>query len=187
MADTQRSLSELQTLLAENSDGNISSQDMRDVLVSLTPSFGRCSMQANATTTAGGSGTFSKILGTTAMSGDEVFFDDDTGVSNRLKYTGVSPRHVHIAASLSMSTSSGNKICEFKAYHWDASVGSGSLLDSSLISRKTGAGAGDLGAAAVHADVMMDTNDYIEIWATCEDASTITVEDLYFFAMTMLV
>ena len=42
MSDTKRTLSELQTLLANNSTGNISAQDLRDLLVS--------SMQTNQVT-----------------------------------------------------------------------------------------------------------------------------------------
>ena len=39
MADTKRTLAALQTILADNTDGDISPQDIRDLLVSVFPTF----------------------------------------------------------------------------------------------------------------------------------------------------
>ena len=63
--------------------------DMRDLIVSLRPSFGECSMQGNATaTTIAVAGTYYKIAGTTALSGNELLFDNNSTNTGRLRYIG---------------------------------------------------------------------------------------------------
>jgi len=44
-----------------------------------------------------------------------------------------------------------------------------------------------VGLVAVHTDVMLATNDYIELWVTNEtDTNAVTVQDAYVFAMGMI-
>ena len=57
----------------------ITANDVRDLIVSLRPSFGECSMQGNSTETViSGAGTYVKIAGTTALSGNELLFDNNS-------------------------------------------------------------------------------------------------------------
>jgi hypothetical protein len=56
MADTARSLPELQSLLADNELGNISAQDLRDMLVSVLGCYGSISV-TGGTTAQGSLGT----------------------------------------------------------------------------------------------------------------------------------
>lgn len=54
MADTVRTLAALQTLLADNTTGDISAQDVRDMLVSLfTPQFVGCQLTKSGTQVLG--------------------------------------------------------------------------------------------------------------------------------------
>ena len=61
MADTIRTLSALQTLLADNTTGQISPQDLRDMLVSCMGVYGHLYVTNGATAQAGISGTPAKL------------------------------------------------------------------------------------------------------------------------------
>ena len=189
MSDTKRSTAQILALLGNNTAGDISAQDLRDVVVSLIPSFGRVSMYSNATETIiSGAGNFTKVLGTTTMSGSEVDFDDDGGTSNRLRYTGASPRHLVIRANASSTTSpSANQRVLFKFWHYDSSAGSGSYITSSEAESTAGTAGGARGLDPVFGDVLVGTNDYIELHAACVTSNHIVVTSLNMLVSTILV
>ena len=161
----------------------ITANDMRDLVVSLRPSFGECSMQGNATaTTIAVAGTYVKIAGTTALSGNELLFDNDATNTGRLRYTGAPNRLVLFSASCSLSAASNNQVLSLKGWHYDDSGTSGSLVTTSLVSRKVTA-SGELGAVVVQGSALMSVNDYLEIHVTNETStSAVTVADFNFQA-----
>jgi hypothetical protein len=77
MADTERSLAALQTLLADNSSGDISAQDLRDFLVSCFSAYGSIYVQDGATAQTS--------IGTTATL--------LTGFAANGESSGVTPNH----------------------------------------------------------------------------------------------
>jgi hypothetical protein len=156
---------------------------MRDLIVSLRPSFGECSMQGNATaTTISVVGTYYKIAGTTALSGNELLFDNNGTNTGRLRYIGAANRMVMFSASCSLKTASNNEVLSLKGWHYDDSASSGSLVDASLVRRKITA-SGVLGTVIVQGSAMMSVNDYVEIHVTNETSTaSITVEDFNFQA-----
>lgn len=92
MADTKRLKSSLATLLADNTSGDISAQDVRDVLESFDLSRGACFWTGYATTTmvlqgSGGPGgtNYYRLLGTTTTKVVNRFTHTSPG---RLQYTG---------------------------------------------------------------------------------------------------
>ena len=72
MADTSRTLSALQTLLADNTAGAISPQDLRDMLLSLSSGYGMIYVQGGSTAQGSLSGTPAKL---TAFAGNGVSSD----------------------------------------------------------------------------------------------------------------
>ena len=86
-----------------------------------------------------------------------------------------------------MTADDNNQIIEPGIYHWDDSLGSGSVLESSKLQRKISTGA-DLGSTALHTDVMMDTNDYLELHIKNTTSGTNGTINLgYLFAMGMII
>lgn len=178
MADTQRSIA---TLLASHFQTGqfkgMGSDDMRDLIVSIgLPPFGSCSVDGNATATViSTSSVYVKVAGT-MVSGDSSA--DMSGAGNKLTYTGAAIRHFHIVTNMSVTTAGNNVVVNIK-------LGKNGTVIGTPVRRKVGTGS-DVGAMSVHADVMLDTNDYIEVFvANDTDTSNITVEDLYFFAVGM--
>ena len=177
MADTERSLAQLQALLADNATGDISPQDIRDMLVSLTQPYGSFSTATASATTIAVAGTYYKMAGTTQVGNVRQMSMPSNG---RLQYDGVSPRHFHIAVSVSMTTSNVNNIVGLKI------AKNGTVLDDTIVRRFVSTGT-DVGSTAVHGDVALSNGDYLELFVTNEtDTDSVTVEEVYFFALGML-
>jgi hypothetical protein len=178
MADTARTKAALAALLADNISADISPQDVRDFLETMNPSFGSLYWSATAATTIAVQSTYYKALGTTTAINLNRF---TSPASNRLTYTGDPDIHLHIACSMSCTCASNSQILGF-------SIGiNGTHIPASLIQRKVGTGA-DVGALALHWDAQLSTNDYIELFVTNDSGTaTVTIEQGYLFAMSMMV
>lgn len=182
MADTRRSLSALQTALADNTTGAIAAQDIRDLLVSCAPPYGSMYISSSSATAIGGSGTYTKAAGTTTSTNLKEF---DMPASNRLRYTGTPDVHVHVAVSVSMTTASNNVVVGLRVGVNGSAAGTDAV--ASTVIRKVGTGS-DIGSTAVHFDTMLSTNDYIELFVSNNTSATnITIDNMYFFALGMLV
>lgn len=179
MVDTQRDLAALQALLADNITGAISPQDLRDFLYSMKFPCGSLYLTTPAPTTISTPGTYVKAAGSCSPS-DGTSSYLFTISDNRLTYTGVASFHFHIVASVSFSINQNNHIIGLRI------AKNGTTLAHSTARRKVSS-AGDVGSTAIHADAMLDENDYIELFVTDETgASQATIDNLYMFAMGML-
>ena len=179
MVDTNRSQSDLLTNLFQDSQsaGAITPNDVRDLLVSLAPPFGGLSFTLAAATTISVQGTMVKAAGTTALTNARNFTAPG---DNRLTYTGTPDRHVHIAMSVSFTTSGSNEDISI------AIAKNGVVLTHSKLTRFLATGQ-DHGATASHGDVVLSTNDFIEVFVTNEDStSDVTIQQGYIFAVGML-
>ncbi len=128
-------------------------------------------------------GAYVKALGTTT---GHLFRDFDMPVNNRLRYTGRPAYHMHISCSISMITAGNQKKPSFKLFLWDDSAGSGALADGSQVNRFVATGA-DEGSTALHWDMMLNTNDYVELHvANLTDTTNVTVTNIYMFLMGMI-
>jgi hypothetical protein len=178
MADTLRTESYLLASLFQDGQAAnaITAQDMRDLVVSMRPGFGECAMQGNATaTTISVPGTYYKVAGTTALSGNEYLVDDASGTSNRLRYTGVPQRLVPFSAAFSFTPASNNQEIAFKVWLYDSSGASGAYIADSLIRHHS---TGSVDAASIQGHAVMETNDYIEIHvANLTGAVNVTVSE----------
>jgi hypothetical protein len=188
MVDTVRTKADLVSNLFQDGQAAnaITANDIRDLIVSLQPSFGECSMQGNSTgTTISGAGTYVKIGGTTALSGNELLFDNNSTNTGRLRYIGAPNKLVTFSASVSLSAASNNQIVSLKGWHYDTSGSSGSLIDESLVTRKISA-SGELGAVVVQGSAVLSVNDYLEIHVTNETSTAaVTVDDFNFRAIAL--
>lgn len=177
MADTVRTVSALKTLLADNTSGAISPQDLRDMLVSLVPGWGSYYISTPAATTIVTPGTFVKAAGTTtAINLSDRF---DMPANNRLRYLGTPDVHVRAAASLSLTCAADSQ---------DLAVAvrkNGNPLTGAEISLKIVTGASEV-ALALEVDCNLSTNDYLELWVTNETAANaVTLTHLYFVGHSM--
>lgn len=106
--------------------------------------------------------------------------------SNRLRYIGADSRHMHIAVSIMMTAATNNQITRWRVAHYDDSGTSLTTNVASEVQRKVGT-ATDIGSTALHADLMMDQNDYLELHvANGTGTSNITCDLMYLFALGML-
>lgn len=175
---TQRTYSELTALLADNNTGDISPQDLRDFLESSLAPHGSLYMASPVETVINTQGVYEKVNGVTAATADSYLITADT--AGRLTYTGASPRHFHLVASVSMTCESNNQILSFRM------ALNGVTMPESQLRRKVGTGT-DIGSTALHADAMLSQGDYLELYvANNTSAANVTIQDLYMFAMGMM-
>lgn len=188
MADTIRTENDLLTNLFQDGQAAnaITEQDVRDLIVSMRPGFGECAMQANATaTTISASGTYYKVAGTTALSGDEYLFDSGSA-SNRLRYTGAPEKNVMFYAHLSVQSASNNQDVSFKAYLYDDSAATGAVLNDTLVTQFI-ASTSDTEAVTLIGHANMATNDYIEVHIANETGTAnLTVVDMALHAQAFI-
>lgn len=176
---TVRTLAQLESVLADNTSGDISPDDVRSIPQSIKQPHGSIYMVTPAATSIVTPGTYYKAAGTTAASDGTSAYEFTLGTNNRLTYTGATTKHAHLVCSLSMTCASNNQILGF------AIARDGVVLQHSLLRRKVGTGA-DVGAVALHADCALAPNDYLELFVT-NDTSTaaVTVTKMYLFAVAM--
>lgn len=197
MADTSRSKSTLLTSLFP--DGRrfrqrewtpfsvVDMQEIRDLITSFAPPFMGLYVSTPTTTTITTQSVYVKVAGTTTVTNKSDDFDDDSGTSNRARFIGVSPRHMHVVAQASVAPVSGtNQEFALQVWHYDDSAASGSYLAHSIA--RTTLAALSVEQITTHADVMMDTNDYLEIHIANNSSTVdVNVENLYLFAVGMIV
>jgi len=177
MADTARTKAEILALMADNTVGAISPQDIRDMIVSMSAANGRVSMGAPAATTITTPGTYYKAAGATVAGGDPDSFTEST--SNRLTYTGAPERHLNIVASATVSAVGTDQVVGVKVAY------NGTVIDAS-IARTIIKASGNAFSISCHIDQHMSTDDYLEVWVTNETSTgAVTVENLYFTAQSL--
>lgn len=172
MADTRRTLAALQTLLADNTSGAISPQDLRDMLLTLVPPFGGESLESNAAVTTISVVSTPVVTNWNAAGVGTGLREFTASTGGRLTYTGIPDTHAMITASLSaFVTINASKRLNFYLYkNGTTQIGSHQGL--------TTQGSSDYEATAIVGDVALATNDYVELWCSNEtDTNDITLED----------
>ena len=162
MADTRRTVSALQTLLADNTTGDISPQDLRDFLVSAAPEYGGLYISSSAATTIGGAGTPTKASGTTASIGASS--NITVATTNRITYTGAADIAVIVLFACSMTCASSTVTLGISVAE------NGTQIASTEVFRKIGTGS-DQGAASTFGIATLSQNDYVEMFVTNEDGT----------------
>lgn len=109
MAETPKILSALLAQLPDNTTGDISAEDIRDVVVSLFPSRGQLDLTASAQTTFATSNTYVKLAGTTAL--DTTLGQDgfNQAANNSLRATKAVNQVLLVTANVELVCASNNK------------------------------------------------------------------------------
>lgn len=175
MADTPRTKSALAALFADNTAGDISPQDLRDFLESMSLPFGEMYVSTPATTTTGSAGTFGKVAGTTTL-GDANLFD--MPANNRLRYTGTVPIKVLVTVTGHLDDFSGDPK-DLRLYVYDDSGAAGATVAKSQFSGGV-TNAIDSPPFALQAIVTLDTNDYVELHASATGFGSTDITNAYF-------
>lgn len=160
MVDTARSVAALKVLLADNETGDISPQDIRDLLVSLVPSHGELAITTAIETTINTVDVWEQVDGVwtlTAATSDEF---EEAG-NGQLRYTGTPTRIGLVTACLTATAAGNNKYTEW------AIAKNGTVIPTSQIARFVATGA-DSGAVAVQALTSLSTNDYVSVFVKNE-------------------
>lgn len=165
MVDTIRTLAALQMLLANNVEGDVSAQDMRDALLSLISQRGQVSEAGNALVTPISDTTswFEVLTNTPVLSevsaiGGSPNFDNPSNC--RLRYLGQATRAFRIAASISFSSASNNQEFHIRLGK------SGTVSAQAEARRKVGAATGsDVGSTAINWLTTLAQNEYVTIYA----------------------
>jgi len=170
MVDTARTIDYLLDSVFQDGqvDNSINAQDLRDLIVSLRSSFGGCGMTENAVETViASAGTPAVVLGTTTETSSS---DDVTVGNNRITYTGINPKRFVITSHVSVLGASNNILIGIQIAHNGTPIGYPTK-------RKIATGA-DEGAISVVADITLNQNDYVELFAFNKtSAANIIVED----------
>ena len=139
------------------------------------PPFGSYGVEANTTsTTPDTANVYKKIDGAEFSAGT---LSEFTYSSNRLTYTGTESKHFHIVSNYDFTTSN-NVVVAVKWYKNGSSIGF-------PVRSKVGTGS-DVASVSVHADAVLATNDYLELWFKNEtNTAAVLFEDVYTFVMGM--
>jgi hypothetical protein len=161
MPDTQRTLATVLSLLADNTTGAVSAQDLRDAIVSIVPQYGGVHLIANTVATSiGVAGTYVVTNWNTAgVAGTLKGFGSTSG--GRLTYSGVAAVSAVIRCPLSVNIAAAAiKQLRFRLYK------NGAALPGSEIQCRTSGVSGENVAFSVQARTTLATSDYLELWVT---------------------
>jgi len=186
MVDTVRSLAAVVALLADNTVGDISPQDVRDMLVSLAMQHGQVSVVGNAVvTTIPDTTAFHEVDMTGAALSEQSQViagsdDFDMPVAGRLRYIGLQTRMFHVMATFSFITDSNLQEIHFQL------ANSGVVSVQAEVRRKTGTGT-DVGSTAIHWITPLALNEYISLFAkNVSTASDLTIVSANIQAIGMI-
>lgn len=167
MSDTQRSVSEVLTLLADNANAAISPQDLRDAFVTWRLGYAQLYMAegAEATITVASTAAYYEVTGGTwTLTTGGLYFDESAG-NGRLTYTGTADVMAYVACAFSVNATNNNIVT-----HWMLGL-NGTEQESSEIHRYIGTGA-DVWAAAVHGLFPLSTGHYVSMFARNSTSAT---------------
>lgn len=176
MSDTMRSLATLASLLADNSSGSVSAQDLRDaVIATLPPGYAAAYISSSAATDPSDTSTWLQAAGTWTLS--DTNGNWSMGTNGRWQWDGAADREVNISVAFSMTCEGNNKQTQ-----WGIAK-NGTIIDGSIIQRYVSTGA-DIGAAAVTAHTDVTTGDYLTL--VCRNITDATDITATMASMTLL-
>ena len=177
MVQTQRSITALYAVLPDNTSGNISPEDVRDIVETLRHGHGEISTNASAETSIAVAGTYVKAAGTTTLSPDA--HNWTMPADNRLTYSGTANRVVHLALTVSFTAAGNNKNIRMRI------AKNGATVARSEVQRFVATGA-DVGSTALHHFDNVAPTDFFELFVTnMTDTTNLTVLQFNMFIMDM--
>ena len=169
MADTQRTVSAIYTLLADNAVGAISAQDLRDGLETMRCGYGQLYVAADSEITPSNTTDYTECTAGTWTLGADAHWFDESGGNGRLTYTGAAAVVCLCIAAFSMTAGGNNQVS-----HWKLGK-SGTTAAASEIDRKIGTGT-DVGSASTMLLTSLANGNYLSLWGRNETSTaTLTV------------
>ena len=159
MADTSRTQAAIIALFANNTAGDISPQDLRDLVLSIFPGWGSFYISSTAQTAISSGGTAVKMAGTTTAISSTNF----THSNNKLLYSGTPTSRFFVTVTVTLDVATGTDNLSVQIFK------NGSLITGAE-SRTTNT-AGLPNNVTVITDVSLATNDYLEIYVENEDTT----------------
>jgi hypothetical protein len=174
MADTRRTKTQILALLADNTTGDISPQDVRDWLVSSWGGYASININNGVTAQVTGGSTPVKFTGFNTTEGSNGpsngYTPDKTGSDITIDLDGV----VLITCGFAFS---GTGNTEFEVYCYKNGVDTGLGFH-----RKLGTG-GDVGSAGFTGILSVSASDYLELYIeTPAGSASMTAENVQFCA-----
>lgn len=161
MADTERTISALQTLLANNNTKQISPQDQRDVLVSLAVKYGEIYISTPAATTISNTTGYFDVAGTYTL-GEAKQFDMNT--NGQLRYTGTPTIEVFIFGELSATVAGTNDVIHLEFRKNGVDIAGSDAMTKLAIGT-------DVQGLTIFGITSMATNDYLTLAVRNETAT----------------
>jgi len=170
MVDTVRTSAEMLALFADNINGDISAQDLRDLVASVVVPHGGYSVTTPAATVIAVAGTYVKAAGTTAELGTPVGMT--MTADNRLTYNESVNKHFNVRVSASITSDTNNHILGIKI------AKNGFLIDESETHGFVVSASKPIPFSCM-ADVHLTNGDYVEVFVTDIDgAASVTASKL---------
>lgn len=156
MADTQRTVSFLQGLLADNTSNDISEQDLRDFLVSCQVNCGQLYVSSSSATTVGSSSTWYEAAGTFTLGASAKNYSK--AANNRLQYDGTPTQLSLVVAHFTLSCASSSQTLGVGV------AKNGTVLTGADVRFYINATGTDTQSGCVVALTSAATGDYFGIW-----------------------
>jgi hypothetical protein len=180
MAESQLTTAAALAALADNTDGDISPQDIRDQFTTLRNGMGQIYVPASASASITIANTNDYVEATNpvwTLSAGPYLFDESAG-NGRLTYVGTVPVMAHIACTVSMTVAGTNQTTHFRLSL------NGTTDVASEVQRFVSTGS-DVGSTALHLVEVLTAGDYISLWArNATAANDITIEAANLQAVT---
>ena len=180
MAQTQRTVSSIWTLLANNTAAAISPTDLRDALETWRPRWGQLTIpngSGSATTISTGGTYVEATQGTWGVVGSGYEFDESDG-NGRLTYTGTQDVIAQITCAFSLTGNQNNAQLR-------ARLGINGTTNANTESVNTLASSGRFRSGVCQLITTLSTGDHVSLWVTYASATgTITVQTANLLATT---
>jgi hypothetical protein len=159
MADTQKTVAQVLTSLADNVSGAISPQDLRDAFVTWRPGHGQLYVSTADAAAITIPDTVNYVECTApvwSLSPAGYLFDESAG-NGRLTYTGVVPVFVMTACAVSMSSASANQESRWR-------LGVNGVTDAASETIRFISTGSDIGSTSTHLMVSLNAGDYVSLF-----------------------
>lgn len=169
----------LQSVASVGTSGQVLTSQGAGALPAFTnPTLSYCSVlfTSNAVTTSISANVYTKVLGTTTTATSTANFSTTT--SNRITWIGTN--NVNLAVRVAIDQQhSGTTIVSFTIYK------NGTSIPSLIAPNRVGAGGNVVCSHNLSAIIPMVTNDYLEVWATATNNTTLTPVNMQFTVNTL--
>jgi hypothetical protein len=154
-------------------------RNLREFITSMSPPYG--SIYRNGSieeTSVGSAGTYVKANINTSLVNSSLM---ESTINNRLEYIGSVRKFFRIICSISMTSTLNPVIASFKLVKGRIDSPGLTFLDETVVRKQITT---DIDSLVLHAECIMNKNDYIELWLANEtDMTSIIIEEIHLSAI----